>query len=121
VADRVEILGVGVDPMTYEAALARIESFVQEGSTHQVVTVNPEFVMRAQWDEVFRRVLNGAHLAVADGIGLVWAARLLGHRLPERVAGSDLVPRLAQRAAEMGWRLYFLAQGPEWRTRQLVS
>ena len=107
-----EILGVEVDPVTYEAALARIESFVQEGSTHQVVTVNPEFVMRAQSDEAFRRVLNGADLAVADGIGLVWAARLLGHHLPERVAGSDLVPGIAQCAAERGWRLYFLGAAP---------
>jgi len=112
VAERVEILGVGVDPMTYEGALAQIQSFVQKGVTHQVVTVNPEFVMRAQSDEPFRRVLNGADLVLADGIGLVWAARLLGHRLPERVAGSDLVPRIAQRAAEVGWRLYFLGAPP---------
>lgn len=107
-ADRVEILGLEVDAVTYDAALAQIESFVREGNTHQVVTVNPEFVMRAQSDETFRRVLNQADLAVADGMGLVWAARLLGQRLPERVAGSDLVPRIAQRAAEKGWRLYFL-------------
>ena len=118
-AKRVEVLGVGVDPMTFEEALAQFESFLQEGGTHQVVTVNPEFVMRAQWDEPFRQVLNSADLALADGIGLVWATRLLGPRRPqgatlrERVAGSDLVPAIARRAAEMGWRLYFLGAAPE--------
>lgn len=110
--ERVRILGVGVDSMTTEGALAQIESFVQEGGTHQVVTVNPEFVMEAQSDEPFRRLLNEADLALADGIGVVWAARLLGHWLPERVAGSDLVPRIAQRAAEAGWRLFFLGAPP---------
>jgi len=112
VAGRAEILGVRVDPVTYEIVLSRIESFVREGTTHQVVTVNPEFVMRAQSDQVFRRVLNSADLAVVDGVGLLWAARLLGHHLPERVAGSDLVPRIAERAAQLGWRLYFLGAAP---------
>lgn len=111
-AERVEILGTQVDPVTFEEALMRIESFVGQGNARQVVTVNPEFVMRARWDEPFRRVLGGADLALADGIGLVWAARLLGRGLPERVAGSDLVPRIAQRAAEVGWRLYFLGALP---------
>ena len=107
-AERVEILGTKVDPTTYGEALARIQSFVQRGGVHQVVTVNPEFVMRARWDEPFHQVLNDADLALADGIGLVWAARLLGHCLPARVAGSDLVPHIAQHAAELGWRLYLL-------------
>jgi len=111
-AERVRILGVGVDPMTCEAVLARIRAFVEAEGAHQVVTVNPEFVMQARSDAAFRRVLNEADLALADGIGLVWAARLLGHRLPERVAGSDLVPLIAQRAAERGWRLYLLGAAP---------
>ena len=110
--ERVDILGVGVDTITREGALARIESFVRVGGSHQVVTVNPEFVMQARSDAEFRRVLNGADLALADGIGVVWAARLLHRRLPERVPGSDLVLRIAQRAAEVGWRLYLLGSSP---------
>ena len=47
-----------------------------------------------------------------DGIGVLWAARLRGIRLPERVAGSDLVPRLAEEAAKRGWRLFFLGAAP---------
>lgn len=111
-AERAEILGVQVHLLTSQEALARVESFVRQRDARQVVTINPEFVMRARRDEPFRRVLNSADLALADGIGLVWAARLLGHWLPERVAGSDLVLRIAQRAAEAGWRLYFLGAPP---------
>jgi N-acetylglucosaminyldiphosphoundecaprenol N-acetyl-beta-D-mannosaminyltransferase len=111
-AERAEILGIRVDSVSCEEALARVESFVLQGDARRVVTINPEFAMCAQRDEPFRRVLNGADLALADGIGLVWAARLLGHSLPERVAGSDLVPRIAQRAAEAGWCLYLLGGAP---------
>lgn len=110
--ERVEILGIGVDPMTCEEVLDRIRYFVQEGDAHHVVTVNPEFVMLARSNEPFRQVLKGANLALADGIGVVWAARLLGHWLPGRVAGSDLVSYLARQAAELGWRLYFLGAAP---------
>jgi len=104
----VVLLGVRVDDVTSEEALAIIEGFIQEGTPHQVVTVNPEFVMAAQRDEEFRRVLNAAHLALPDGIGLVWASRLLGRPLRERVAGSDLVPKIAALAAERGYRLFLL-------------
>jgi N-acetylglucosaminyldiphosphoundecaprenol N-acetyl-beta-D-mannosaminyltransferase len=92
--------------------MAHIERLVCRGEASQVVTINPEFVMQAQQNEPFRRVLDSADLALADGIGLIAASRLLGQPLPERVAGSDLVLRIAQRAAETGWRLYFLGASP---------
>ena len=104
----VVLLGVRVDDVTYEEALAIIEGFIREGTPHQVVTVNPEFVMAARRDEVFRRILNAADLALPDGIGLVWASHLLGRPLRERVAGSDLVPKIAALAAERGYRLFLL-------------
>lgn len=106
------ILGVRVDAVTAAEALDIIEQIVREGRPQQVVTVNPEFVMAAQANQAFRRVLNAAALALPDGIGLVWAARILGQRLPERVAGSDLVPRLAERAARRGWKLFLLGAAP---------
>ncbi len=111
-SERPQVLGIQVDPVSCEEALARIESFVREGEVHQVVTINPEFVMRAQRDRPFRCVLNSAALSLADGIGLVWAARLLGCPLPERVAGSDLVPLIAERAAQAGWRVFLLGAAP---------
>ena len=108
----VAILGVRVDAVTYADTLDIIEQWIAQRGPHQIATANPEFVMAAQRDHEFRRTLLGADLCVADGVGLLWAARRLGQRLPERVTGSDLVPLVAQRAAARGWRLYLLGAGP---------
>lgn len=108
----VRILGVRVDDVTMAEALNRMEAMIASGQPHQVVTVNAEFVMRAQRDEAFRVVLEEAHLALPDGYGLLWASRRLGCPLRQRVAGSDVVPRLAALAAERGYRPFLLGAGP---------
>lgn len=105
---RVQVLGVGVDRVDLRAAVERIGALVAVGVPAQVVTVNPEFVMAARRDPVFRGVLNGAALAVPDGMGIIWAARILGDRLPERVGGVELVEALAALAPARGYRLFLL-------------
>ena len=110
--DRVDILGVKVHAVTYLQVVDIIESWVAQGDPHQLATANPEFVMAAQHNLEFREVLRHADLCVPDGVGLLWAARRLGRVLPERVTGSDLVPLLARKAAEKGWRIYLLGAGP---------
>jgi N-acetylglucosaminyldiphosphoundecaprenol N-acetyl-beta-D-mannosaminyltransferase len=106
------LMGVPIHDVTMEETVAWIGRWIAEGGTHQVATVNPEFLMRARENAAFRTCLNRASLCIPDGIGIVWAARLRGRRLRERVAGSDLVPRLAQEAATRGWRVYFLGAAP---------
>ena len=88
--------------------LALVQRFMTGARLHQLCTTNPEFVMAAQHDADFRRVLWQADLCLADGIGLVWASRLLGRPLPERVPGSELVYHLARLAADNGWPLFLL-------------
>jgi N-acetylglucosaminyldiphosphoundecaprenol N-acetyl-beta-D-mannosaminyltransferase len=88
--------------------LAWIEAAVAAGAPRQICTANPEFVMAAQRDAEFRQVLAQADLVLPDGVGLLWAARRQGRRLPERVAGSDLIYRLAELGGRRGWRVYFL-------------
>lgn len=112
VVESVSILGVRVDALTWEAFEARAAAFVRSGLPHQLVTVNPEFVMAAQRDPAFSRVLAAADLALADGWGLLWAARRLGRPLPARITGSDGVPRLAALAAQNGWRVFLLGAAP---------
>jgi N-acetylglucosaminyldiphosphoundecaprenol N-acetyl-beta-D-mannosaminyltransferase len=92
--------------------LDRIGEWIAEGDPHQICTVNPEFVMAARRNSEFARVLEAAGLCIADGVGLLWAAKRQGKPLPERVTGSDGVPLIAQRAAEKGWRIYLLGAGP---------
>lgn len=106
------ILGVRVDALTYADLLARIAAFIGEGTPHQIATVNPEFVMEARRNPAFAAALERSDLCLADGVGLLWAARRMGRTLPERVTGSDGVPMIAQRAAERGWRVYLLGAGP---------
>jgi len=110
--DRFRVLGVAVDRLTLAQAAERVEALMVMGGAVQVVTVNPEFVIAARTDQQFRRVLNEAAVAVADGIGLVWAAHLLGDMLPERIGGIDLVETLAERCAVSGRRLFLLGGGP---------
>jgi N-acetylglucosaminyldiphosphoundecaprenol N-acetyl-beta-D-mannosaminyltransferase len=106
------ILGIRVDDVTMEETLTLFASWIEEGTPHQVVTVNPEFVMAAQQDTTFRVTLDEADVAVPDGAGLLWASRVLRKPLRERVAGSDLVPRLAELSARHGYRLYLLGAAP---------
>jgi N-acetylglucosaminyldiphosphoundecaprenol N-acetyl-beta-D-mannosaminyltransferase len=102
------ILGVPVHDVTTEETLALIEQFVRDGAPHQICTVNPEFIMLAQRDADFKRILNQAALNLPDGIGVIWAARRLRQPLRERVAGSDLVRLIADRAQRTGWRIFLL-------------
>jgi len=106
--DRVYILGVGIDNLTEEEALQRIEGFIESGIPHQVVTPNPEFLVLAQDNPEFKEVLDKADLAVADGVGLLWAARFLGKPLKARVTGVELIRSLAQVAEERGYRIFLL-------------
>lgn len=108
----VEILGVCIDDVTMAETLALIEGYIADGTPHQITTVNPEFVVEAQRNAAFRVVLEGCDLALPDGVGLLWASRLLGRPLRERVAGSDLVPELARLGAQRGYRLYLLGAAP---------
>jgi N-acetylglucosaminyldiphosphoundecaprenol N-acetyl-beta-D-mannosaminyltransferase len=106
------ILGVRIDCLDTKETLERIEGFVGTGRLHQVATVNPEFVMRAQKDREFARVLEAADLCLPDGTGVVWAARRQGCALREPVAGTDLVEPLAALCARRQSRLFLLGAQP---------
>lgn len=114
---RFQVLGLPVDPVSLEEAVAIVTRWCEsEGGGRQVITSNPELVMRArapgEAGEALRAVVARADLVVADGIGLVWGARLLGNALPGRVAGADLAERLCQEAASRGWRLFLWGGAP---------
>ncbi|HEV2472839.1 MAG TPA: WecB/TagA/CpsF family glycosyltransferase [Chthonomonadales bacterium] len=111
-----------VDAVTREQALDAIEQFAAKRrasletgdvlACQQVVTVNTEFVMEAQRNSAFREAINAAALVVADGVGIVWATRLRGTPVPERITGTDTVMDVAKRCARSGYRLYLLGAAP---------
>jgi len=107
----IRLLGLPIQAITLAETLAWIEAAIAARAPKQICTANPEFLMAAQSDREFFEVLNRADLVLPDGVGLLWAARWLGQRLPERVAGSDLIYRIPERAAHNGWGIYFLGAG----------
>jgi N-acetylglucosaminyldiphosphoundecaprenol N-acetyl-beta-D-mannosaminyltransferase len=105
---KVEILGVKIDKIDYQSALAIAKKLIDGGGKHYVVTPNPEFIVLAQKDLQFKEILNKADLSIPDGIGLVWLSRMLGEGLRERVTGADLLEGLAGLAEEHGFNLFLL-------------
>jgi N-acetylglucosaminyldiphosphoundecaprenol N-acetyl-beta-D-mannosaminyltransferase len=109
----VAILGVPFDSVTTTETIDIVNRMVESGAPHYIATANVDFLVQAAHDVELRRILFDAHLVLCDGTPLLWASRLLGNRLPERVAGSDVVPLLLKEAAEKGYRVYFLGAEPE--------
>lgn len=111
-ANQIDLLNVRVDRVDFAAAMEHVRQAIQLRRPRQIVTVNVDFVKLAKADSAYRRLINTADLSVADGMPLLWAARLIGAPLPERITGTDLVLGCAQMAAEEGHRLFLLGAGP---------
>lgn len=108
----VNILGSKLNPVTMAQSLDIISSGIEQRQAMHVITLNAEMVYQARRNSQLRQIINQADLVTADGIGVVWGTRHLGFKVPERVAGIDLMLNLAERAAERGWPLYFLGAAP---------
>lgn len=110
------VLGVPVDDVTMAEAVERICQFVVDGRrtgrTHQVATVNADFVVNALDDDDNLALLQHTELSIPDGMTLVWGSRFLGVRLRQRVTGVDLLPALARRAAQEGYSMYLFGAAP---------
>ena len=104
----VVILGVRVDNVTMKDALLEIVAMILEGGFHQIATANLNFLINAIYDSEQKEILSGCRMVLADGMPLVWASRVMGAPLQERVTGSDLVPRLIELSAEKGYRIFLL-------------
>jgi len=102
------ILGVKVSCVNFQQAMSQIERFIRSQKPHQVITLNPEFVITAQKDKEFKEIINKGDLVVPDGIGIVWASRLMGSPLKERVTGVELVWSLSKLASHKGYSIFFL-------------
>lgn len=108
----VDVLGVRVHDVTEDEAVAAVEGYIAAGGPHRIVTPNPEIVMRARRDRDLLAALNGADLAIPDGVGLLVAGRMAGNPFREHVRGTNLVLRLAERSRERAWRWFLLGAQP---------
>lgn len=133
---KIDILGVKIDKITKAEVLAKIKEFLSGVEQHYIVTVNPEFIVKAQQDAHFKDILNKADISVADGIGILWAARYQENKrtkeqkniwnviktglslifypsyykqvLPEQIKGADLVQEIAKIAQEQSYSIGFI-------------
>ncbi len=110
------ILGTPIDTLNMTEALDRIDEFVAIGRAtgrwHQIATINADFVVNSLRDPQLRWILQHADMATADGMPLVWGARLLSAPIEGRVTGIDLVNSMMERAAQRGYRIYLMGAAP---------
>lgn len=109
---RTYLLGMGVHRITRTAVESRLDDWSRMGETHQVLTVNLDFLSIGSRDERFRQLVNSAALVVPDGVPVLWAARYLGRPLAERITGLDLIEMAVRHSIEHGSSLFFLGAAP---------
>lgn len=117
------MFGIPIDDLTLDQTIDAIGDLVDDGRAHgrhhQVATVNVDFLVNALHDPAVRTLLQDASLNLADGVPLVWGARLAGLPIQQRVAGADLVPELAAVSAARNWKVHFFGSAPEVAERAL--
>lgn len=120
--DKVTILDVNISNINMQQVLQSVDEFVRGNNQHYIVTPNPEFIVLAHRDKQFRNILNFADISVADGIGIIKMAKLIGLQL-KRITGVDLVYSLTEMASEKGYSVYFLGgkEGTALKTAQKLS
>ncbi len=103
------ILGVRVDNFSREEILQKIESFLADGKFHQIATINPEIILKAQGDRGYREILNSCDLNVADGTGINFAFWKKGEKLKARFPGVDLMEEILKIAEKKKVKIFLVA------------
>ena len=110
--NRVNILGIRFDNLDARDALSWCERSLNEKKKGYIVTPNAEFVYACRQNETSRTLINNASLVTPDGIGVVYAGKILGTPVKGRVPGCDLAESLAASMAKSGHTLYLLGAKP---------
>jgi N-acetylglucosaminyldiphosphoundecaprenol N-acetyl-beta-D-mannosaminyltransferase len=110
---RVSLFGCDIDPLTLDETVHEVERLIQAGEPVQHCVINAAKAVMLQDDGRLREIVARCRLVNADGQSVVWASRLLGKPLPERVTGIDLFHALLRLAAGKGYSVYFLGGRPE--------
>jgi N-acetylglucosaminyldiphosphoundecaprenol N-acetyl-beta-D-mannosaminyltransferase len=111
-AGAIDVLGVGVDPITVDGLHAQIARLVRTGRLGLILNVNAHCLNLCHEDSALRDALNSADIVFCDGAGVMLAARMLGGCIPVRITYAAWIWRLADFAAAEGFSLYFLGARP---------
>jgi N-acetylglucosaminyldiphosphoundecaprenol N-acetyl-beta-D-mannosaminyltransferase len=118
---RVRLFGAEVDALTFAETVDRSFELADTATVAQHVVLNAAKVVQMRDDDRLRTIVAGCDLVNADGQSVVWASRLLGRPLPERVAGIDLFNAIVERAATTGHRVFFLGATEEVVTEMVAQ
>jgi N-acetylglucosaminyldiphosphoundecaprenol N-acetyl-beta-D-mannosaminyltransferase len=109
---RVRVGVLELDAISRSEALDEIVRLVREGRGGTVFTPNVDHIVQAEHDAAFRAAYARTSLALVDGTPVLWAARMLGTPLPEKLSGSDMFEPLLERAVQERLRVVLLGGGP---------
>lgn len=110
--DKVNILGVNVDMVTIDEAAEEIYSFLATDSMHSVYTPNSEIIMLAYKDSEFADLINRSDILTADGIGVVYASKILKKPIKERAAGYDIARKVLEKLNGSDYKLFLFGGKP---------
>lgn len=105
---RVKFMNIEIDNLTMDEAIEEICRLVEEGIPSYAVTPNVDHMVKLETDQELMSIYRDASLVLTDGMPIVWASHLYRRPIKEKISGSDLFPLLCKRAAERGYRMYFL-------------
>ena len=106
--DKINLLNIPIDAITMQETLQKVENTILLKKQIHHTVVNAGKVVLMQTDKELEKSVIEADIINADGKAIVWAANLLGHKLPERVSGIDLMEELVKRSFEKGYKCFFL-------------
>ena len=108
-----DVCGVPVAAMTMAEVLDKVDEAITQSTPLLLAVVNGAKLVNMKRDASLRRAVLSADIILADGMSVVWASRILGRRLPERVAGIDLMHEILRRGNDRAYRIYLLGATDE--------
>lgn len=106
-------LGIDVSALSYEGIIEDLGNRIEGGKQSTIIAVNPEKVMAAQRDPQVKELINASTYQIADGVGILLAAKLKGGQITSRVTGVDMMSALLRFASEDGLPVYFFGAKEE--------
>ena len=110
--ERIHLLGAPLDAVTLEDAVKVVDEAVASRRPTLNASLNAAKLVRMQTDSELRESVELCDIVTADGVPVVWAARALGHEVPGRVNGTDLMEVLFAHAAERGYSVFLFGSEP---------
>ena len=110
---RIALLNTYVNALTMEETVSIVEEIIKAHQPVQHVVINAAKVNLMEKDQQLRQIVNACPLINADGASILWAAKKMGHALPQRVTGCDLFLRLVSLAAERGYKIFLFGAREE--------